>query len=94
MREFLEIMLCMFSAYGFYRFLHAIKALCSRRIRVVLALRADKSTNIENFEITFGKAASLALNQDNAESEPAVLCEDEKTAQALKNKGCSVYMRY
>lgn len=94
MKEFLEIMLCMFATYGFYRFIHGIKALCARRVRIVFALRAQEDREKNRFECTFGRVASAAANFDNAESEPVVLCEDTDTARKFKEEGYSVYVVY
>ncbi len=93
MKEFLEIMLCMFATYGFYRMIHAVKVLCSQRVRVVLALRADGQTEEKGFERKYSKVASAALNTDNAESEPVVLCDDEQSAKRLRDAGYAVYIR-
>ncbi len=93
MKDFLEILLCMFATYGFYRFIHGIKALCARRVRIVLALRADSDTKTKAFERVFGRVASQALNTDNAECEPVVLCESSDTAEKLRECGYSVYIK-
>ncbi len=92
MKEFLEIMLCMFATYGVYRFMHGIKALCSRRVRIVLALRVESECDKNELERKFGRVASAALNTDNAESEPVLLCEDTESARLHKAQGYSVYV--
>ncbi len=84
----------MFATYGFYRFIHGIKALCARRARIVFALRAEEDKGKIPFECKFGQVASAAVNFGNAESEPVVLCEDTGTAAKFREEGYSVYVAY
>ncbi len=84
----------MLATYGAYRAMHTVKSLCSRRVRLVLAVRTDASCSDSELERKFGRVASVAINMDRAESEPVVLCEDEEHAQKLSELGYSVYVRF
>ena len=92
MKEFLEIILCMFAIYGVYRFCIGLGAALSRRVKIVYAVRAEETSDFSELEKNINSAASLALDSSNAELVPVILTDRAESVQFLCQSGYEVYL--
>ena len=93
MKELAEVFLCMFAIYGIYRSIISLGAFLSAKVRVVIALRAEKTFDRQRLDRRMSDACARALSLDACESVAVVLCEDEESALDYSECGYEVYVR-
>ena len=83
----------MFAVYGIYRFFIGLGAWLSKGARSVYAVRVGKNTDIKALERSLSCACARALDAPHTETEPVILCEDDKTAEKAAGLGYEVYVK-
>ena len=93
MKDFFEIILCMFAVYGGFRLATGIGAALRARTRTVIAVRAKKGESADALQKRLAGGAALSLDAPNMESTPVLLCETETDAHPYLATGCACYIR-